>query len=49
MARISSIDRNQTFLFCLDNYISDDNPVRIIDSGIWQLIKYKIDISIESA
>ncbi len=34
MARISSIDRNQTFLFCLDNYISDDNPVRIIDSFV---------------
>ena len=34
MPRISGFDRNQSVFFCLDNYISDDNPVRIIDAFV---------------
>lgn len=34
MPRISSFDRNQSVFFCLDNYISSDNPVRIIDAFV---------------
>lgn len=31
MAYISGFDRNQSFLFSLNDFISDDNPVRLID------------------
>ena len=34
MPRISGFDRNQSVLFCLDNYISSNNPVRIIDAFV---------------
>ena len=34
MPRISGFDRNQSVLFCLDNCISSDNPVRIIDAFV---------------
>lgn len=34
MPRISGFDRNQSVFFCLDNYISPDNPVRIIDAFV---------------
>lgn len=31
MAYISGFDRNQSFLFSLDNLIDENNPVRLID------------------
>lgn len=31
MAYISGFDRNQSFLFSLDNFIDENNPVRLID------------------
>ena len=37
MPRISGFDRNQSVFFCLDNYISPDNPVRIIDAFVSDL------------
>ena len=37
MPHISSLNRNQSTIFCLDNYISSDNPVRIIDAFVNKL------------
>lgn len=37
MPHISSFNRNQSLFFCFDNYISSDNPVRIIDAFVDKL------------
>ena len=37
MPRISNFNRNQSLLFCFDNYISPDNPVRLIDALVNKL------------
>lgn len=34
MPYISGFDRNQSFLFSLDNFIDDNNPVRLIDAFV---------------
>jgi transposase len=34
MPYISGFDRNQSFLFSLDNFIDENNPVRLIDSFV---------------
>lgn len=34
MPHISRFDRNQSFIFRLDDHISEDNPVRIIDAFV---------------
>ena len=43
MPRISGFDRNQSVFFCLDNYISPDNPVRIIDAFVDSLNLENLD------
>ena len=34
MARISSFDRNQSVICCFEDFIKQDNPVRLIDAFV---------------
>lgn len=43
MPRISRSDRNQISLFCPNDYVSKDNPVRLIDAFVASLDLEKLD------
>lgn len=49
MAYISGFDRNQSFLFSLDNFIDENNPVRLIDCFVDFLDLNSLGFTIYSA